>query len=204
MPHPFVYVQAQERAEHLAPFAGVCLEEPGKLPLRQDDRLLERVDVEAEERLHRLRRVPDLVGAERIEIAAVVFLQTDDGRSLAAQGARDTETTIADVKIEPDAHPLAPGRDHLFQVVFADARNFAIQREQDGVEQRRLAGAGRTGNRKQVKAVEVDLLLLLEAGKTFDREMNGPHRQAFPAACSWSRPNSASTLGAGSRSCSRR
>jgi hypothetical protein len=175
-PHALVDVEAQERPQHAAPVARRRLEKAGKLALRQHHGLHERGRSEAEDLHHPFRRGAHLVGQAVEGAAFVALFEADHLHAAAPQGAGDAVALGADVEVQHHADPVARRRDHLGAALDVDARDLAVEREDDRIEERRLAGPRRPGDREQLQQAEVDLLLVAEAGEPFDRQMDRTQR----------------------------
>src|SRR5205823_14759569 len=65
-------------------------------------------------------------------------------------------------------------------VVGIDPGDLAIEREDDRVQQSRLAGARRPRDGEELEIAEVDLLPVPEACETLDGEMDGAQRSVLP------------------------
>jgi hypothetical protein len=63
-----------------------------------------------------------------------------------------------DFKVKAHAHVRGAVRDQIAKLVAADARDAAVERESDRVENAALARPSGTGDDKEVKLREIDLL----------------------------------------------
>ena len=101
-----------------------------------------------------------------------------DRRRLPCRAARcaPPRTSLADGEPQRHRHAIAAVRDQLLHAAVAHARHLAVQRERDGVEQRALAGAGRSGNREQRQRREIQRRLrVAKAREALDVERERPH-----------------------------
>ena len=135
--------------------------------MRKHDRARETVVVETEDAVD-LR--PDLLDAVGEGLGRVRGdpLEALLGGLVGAGCARDAVALLPDTELEHDREPLGAVADELL-VVVADARNLAKEGEADRVDQGRLAGAGRARDGEEIEAREVELDLVAEGGKPFQR-----------------------------------
>ncbi len=177
--HALVDAEAQEGDQDLAALLGLALQEGIELALREDDRAGEAVVVEAEDAVHLRPDLPGPVGdglgrLPRDPLEALL------GGLVGAGRARDAVALLPDVELEHDREALLAVADELL-VVVAHAGDDTVEGEDDGVDQGRLAGAGRAGDGEEVEAREVELELVTEGSEAFDGQLQRPHL----AASSW-------------------
>ena len=187
--HPLVDREVEEGHQDLAALLRLALQERVELALRQDHRAREAVVVEAEDAVDLGAHLLDAVG-DRLGRAVRDPLEPLLRGLVGARGARDPVALLADAELEHHREPLGAVADELL-VVVAHARDLAVEREDDRVDQRRLAGAGRAGDREEVEAGEVELDLLPEGGEAFERELVRPHfaggRPLVASSWTWSK-----------------
>ncbi len=174
--HVLVDAEVQERDQDLAPLLRLPLQERVELPLGQDHRAGEGVVVEADD-LHDLGL--DLLHPIRRGLPAlpVAVLQPDLDRPVGPGGAGDAIAAAAHFELEQHREALGPVA-HELAVFLANAGHLAVEGEDEGIDERRLAGARGARDREEVEAGEVERELLSEGGKPLDLELEGPHRRA--------------------------
>ena len=181
--HPLVDREVEEADQDLAALLRLALQERVELALRQDHRAREAVVVEAEDAVDLGAHLLDAVG-DRLGRAVRDPLEALLRGLVGADRAGDPVALFADAELEHHREPLGAVADELL-VVVAHARDLSVEREDDRVDQRRLAGAGRAGDREEVEAGEVELELLAEGGEAFERELVRPHCVA--SSWTWSK-----------------
>ena len=179
-PHPLVDVEPQQRAEHAAPVSRLRFEEAGELALRQHHGLHEGGRGEPQDLLNLIGRGAHLVRQIPEGAASVVLLQADHLNAVAPESPRDAVAARADVEVQHHGDPVPGRRDHLGPLVVVDPGDLAVEREDDRVQQSRLAGSRRPRDGEQLERAEVDLLLLAEAREPLDGEMDGTQRSILP------------------------
>ena len=186
-------VDVEQRAQEVRAVLGLGPEEPGEVALREEHDLAELVDVEPEAETQVLGALVD-AGADRLPAAVGEPLDGQlgllGGRALAAllgtlllRAPGDQEPFAAERQLAAD---LGAGRRVgvvAAQPLLLAARpgDGAVQREDDGVEQRRLAGPGRPPQQEQAVAahlVEVDRGGAGERAERGEGELVQPHRAA--------------------------
>ncbi len=137
--HPLVHVEPQQGAQHAAPLPRRRLEEAGELALRQHHGLHERGGAESEDLNHPVGRGAHLVRQALKGAAGVPLLQADHLHAIALEDAGDAVAARAGLEIQHHGGPVQRRRDHLGPALDVDPRDLAIEREEDGIEQSRLA-----------------------------------------------------------------
>ena len=186
-------VDVEQRAQQVGPVLGLGPEEAGEVTLREQHHLAELVDVEPQPHAQVLGALVDpgahrfpatvgqpldgelrLLGGEALAplLRPLLLGTTDHPDPLARQGqlAADLGARVRTGVVA--AQPL---------LLAADAGDRAVEREDDRVEQRGLAGAGRAPQQEEPVAahlVEVDLLRARERTEGAQGERVQPHRAA--------------------------
>ncbi len=171
--HLDVDVEVQQRDQDLVALLRLALQEGVELPLRQHHRAGEGIVVETHDLLD---LVLDVLHPPRERLEALRRLLLEHGLGVAreARGAGHPVATPADFEVELDGEPLGPVADELL-VLATHPRHLAVEAEDDGVDERRLAGAGGPGDGEEVEAVEVEKGALLEGGEALELQPQGPH-----------------------------
>ena len=180
--------ELQQADEQVLPLGRLGLDEPGELTLRQDHARRELLGGEPEQGGDLRVQLPCVArhhlpgplqpGFPRRRLPVAEAHHPDGGPALAAE-----------VEVEP--HPglgatLRHDRGHL---TFIQPGDRAVEGEDHGVDHARLPGSGRTGQREQLDALEVDDGALAERGEPLQLQPDGPH----PACSSTSSVKSANS-----------
>ena len=182
--HVLVHAEVQEGDQDLATLLGLALQERVELALGKHDRAGERVVVEAHDLLDRFLDLLDPPG-QRLVRAFGLSLEHDLRVARDPDGARHPVALAAHLEVEAHREPLGPVA-HELLVLASDPRHLSVEREHEGVDQRRLAGPGGPGDGKEVEAVEVECQTLLERREAFELEPQRPQ----PWASSYTSSNS--------------
>ncbi len=175
--HRLVDVEGEQLREDVLLVLRVAAEEGAELALRQDDRLYERVVVDAEERLDVRVDLVDAVG-ERLDVAVGVHaFEAGGGGAFDRPHARHEVALAARLELQLHAREIRPVRDEGDDFS-AHARDFAEERPDHRVEEGRLAGAGGAGDGEELAAGEVDRDGVVEGGEALEVQADGLHTAA--------------------------
>ena len=173
---PVVQAQVEQLDQQVLPAAGLVVQEPGELALRQGDTRREVVEREPEQGGH---RVGDLVGGAGEHLTGALEPGLLRGGAAGLGRPHDARRRVglpADGEVEPNARlgqVLADDRRHGPPIV--EPRDRAVEREREGVDRAGLARTGGTDEGEQVGAREVDHRRRAEDGEALDLEADGPH-----------------------------
>ena len=187
---PFEAVRVEERAQQRLPLVVLREQEPREPALREQDHLQELLLVQAEDRaelvadVDRTRRAahpsaidpllqPRFGGALRRAVPVALA-------SLVRRHPLDPPAPVAARELEPHPGGLVERRVVAAQTLLAVfvARNPAVEREADGIEDARLARAGLAADQEDAvlrEGVEVDDLAVAERAEALDLEAVDPH-----------------------------
>ena len=185
---PVVHVEVEETHEKVAALGRLVVQEARELALREHDALREMRERQAEQPLDRALHVALLarehvgraVGENAFEqriAAGASLLEPDDTRRAVAR--------VADVECQRDLGLLGAEADdppdEPFVVV---ARNAAVEREAQRVDDRRLAGTGRPDQREVVDVVERQLDRSAKHAEAFELQVDRAHQRTSASASS--------------------
>ena len=150
--HARIDVVTQQVLKDRSLVGGLGFQEPRELALRQHHRLDELVVAKTEQPRHGL--VDGLHGVGKAALEPVGDLRQhgvglEATRLEAPRPPDDAVIAAVDATVECHRHGVAAVRDELAEVALAHPRHLAVERVEHGVEDARLAGAGRAGNGEQ-------------------------------------------------------
>lgn len=196
----FVAPEIEQADEDFAALFGFAAQELGELALRQEDRPGEAVEVEPDDLLDPgVDRAHAIVVDRRWPVLAFAALEGGLLRPPLREATGHPVGVAVGSELERDLGHRRPVGDEG-RGARGHARDGAVEREHQRVENGRLAGAGRPGDDEQVEFREVDLLLRPEGGQPLDLEPERPHLSLSSASSSSKRSSIASSAAAPWRS----
>ena len=188
--HLLVDLQPEQLAQRRLAVGRAVVEEVGEPALRQHDGAVELVDVEPEQPGD-LGRHRAGVGGEDLVAPLQPGLLRRGAVPRPLDQAHGRVALLAELEVEADPGPRArlvdDRGDGAVVLVAGDA---AVERERDGVDDRRLAGAGVADERHELDVGEVDRAGVTERAEALQLETERPHGVS---ASSSSSPNSVRT-----------
>ena len=173
--HPLVDVQVEQLDEQVLTVRRLVVHEAREISLREDDAAGEFVEAQPEQPLDLCRHAVGIAGENRVGVLEASFLRRC---AVLAQLPHDTDgrvLAVADREVEANAHLLPALRDDRKDGTFGEARDGAVQRERQRVDQAGLAGSGWADEREVVGVAEVDLDRLVEGAEPRDLKPERTH-----------------------------
>ncbi len=170
-----VAAEVEEPHQDPAALAGVPGEELVEGALGQEHRLRERLEVEPDDLLEPAADRPDPAPVDLRDGRSVLDALQRRLVRAPPHAAGDAVLPAVDPEVEADAHVGGPVRDQVAQLVGVHARDAAVEREGDRIEDAALAGAGGPRDDEEVEVRQVHLLHPLERGEALDRQRERPH-----------------------------
>jgi hypothetical protein len=204
-----VHLQVEQPRKQVLPIGRLVLEKARELVLRQDHRLREVIERQAEQFLNRRSHLLGALGEQHARTVGVDLFEKRFGcRRFAAADPNDACRPISVASdVERQRHPrfgLSQTHRATDDAIVVVPWDDPVEREAHRVDDRRLACARRPDEREEVESVEVEVDWLSKRRETLDVQRDRTHQASTPcSSSSCSREKRRSTLGS-SMPCSSR